>query len=193
MRLQFTCLPARLLACLLAGAVFAAAAQNTNELDLKGGSSRYDEEQEKLNWREAEARLPPYPKDADLIEFQVSSGATFRFFIDAASLSVADDGVVRYTLVAVSPSGTANVSFEGIRCSSRSYKVFARGTGGRWSPAQGDWRVIETKTIQRWHNVLYWEYLCPRHRPVETAAEGVNALRRGIHPGLSLPFQGINR
>jgi hypothetical protein len=182
-----------LLACVFTGAAFAAVAQNTNELDVRGGSSRYEEEQEKLNWKEAEVRLPPYPKDADLIEFQVSSGATFRFFIDAASLSVADDGVVRYTLVALSPSGTANVSFEGIRCSSRSYKVFARGSGGRWSPARGDWRVIETKTIQRWHNVLYWEYLCPRHRPIETAAEGVNALRRGIHPGLALPFQGINR
>jgi hypothetical protein len=183
----------RLLACLLAGAAFTAAAQNTNQLPDPGADSRYDEEQEKLKWKEAEARLPPYPKDADLIEFPVSSGATFRFFIDAASLSVADDGVVRYTLVARSPSGIANVSFEGIRCSSRSFKVFARGTGGRWSPVQGEWRVIETKTIQRWHNVLYWEFLCPRHRPIETAAEGVNALRRGIHPGLALPFQGINR
>jgi hypothetical protein len=182
-----------LLACVLTVTALAAAAQNTNELNDKGGSSRYEEEQEKLNWKEAEARLPPYPKDADLIEFQVSSGATFRFFIDAASLSVADDGVVRYTLVARSPSGIANVSFEGIRCATKSYKVFARGTGGRWSPAQGEWRDIEIRTIQRWHNVLYWEYLCPLHRPIETAAEGVNALRRGIHPGLALPFQGINR
>jgi len=106
----------RLFACLLAGAAFAAAAQNTNELKVKGGSSRYDEEQEKLNWKEADVRLPPYPKDADLIEFQVSSGVTFRFFIDAASLSVTDDGVVRYTLVARSPSGIANVSFARIPC-----------------------------------------------------------------------------
>ena len=91
--------------------------------------------------------------------------------------------MVRYTLVARSPSGTANVSFEGIRCTTRSYKVFALGTGGSWSRREGEWRVIETRTIQRWHNVLYCEYLCPRHRPIETAAEGVNALRRGVHPG----------
>ena len=136
---------------------------------------------------------PAYPKDADLIEFQVSSGATFRFFIDAASLSVGADGVVRYTLVARSPSGVTNVSFEGIRCSTKSYKVFAQGSGGRWSPRQGEWREIEAKTIQRWHNVLYFEYLCPRHRPIETAAEGVDALRRGVHPGLALPFHGVSR
>jgi hypothetical protein len=182
-----------LLACGLTVAALAAAAQNTNELNVKGGSSRYDEEQEKLNWKEAEVRLPSYPKDADLIEFQVSSGATFRFFIDAASLSVAGDGVVRYTLVARSPSGTANVSFEGIRCASKSYKVFARGTGGSWTRREGEWQVIEARTIQRWHNVLYFEFLCPRHRAIETAAEGVNALRRGVHPGLVLPDQGVNR
>jgi len=164
-----------------------------NELNVQGGSSRYEEEQEKLNWKEAEVRLPPYPKDADLIEFQVSSGATFRFFIDAASLSVADDGVVRYTLVARSPSGIANVSFEGMRCATKSTKVFARGTGGNWSRREGEWQVIEARTIQRWHNVLYFEYLCPRNRPIQTAAEGADALRRGMHPGLVVPIHGVNR
>jgi len=184
---------ARLLSGLLAGAAFAAAAQNTNQLDVRGGSSRYEEEQEKLKWKEAEVRLPAYPKDADLIEFPVSSGVTFRFFIDAASLSVADDGIVRYTLVARSPTGVANVSFEGIRCTTKSFKVFARGSGGNWSRRESEWQEIQERTVQRWHNVLYWEFLCPRHRPIETVAEGVNALRRGIHPGLALPFQGINR
>lgn len=177
-------------------AALEASAQNTNQMPPTGtasGKSNYEDEQDKLNWKEAEVAAPAYPKDADLIEFQVSSGATFRFFVDAASLSVGADGVVRYTLVARSPSGVTNVSFEGIRCGTKSYKVFAQGAGGRWSPRQGEWRDIEAKTIQRWHNVLYSEYLCPRHRPIQNAAEGVDALRRGVHPGLALPFQGINR
>lgn len=189
MRLLF----ARLLAGLLSGAACAAAAQNTNEPMIQDGPSRYDEEQEKRNWKEAEVPPPAFPADANLIEFQVSSGATFRFFIDAASLSVAPDGVVRYTLVARSPSGVANVSYEGIRCITKSYKVYAQGTGGRWSARQGEWRDIEAKTVQRWHNVLYYEYLCPRHRPIQTAAEGVNALRRGVHPMLVVPINGISR
>jgi hypothetical protein len=186
----------RLLACVLTAAAPGAAAQNTNQLPpttTASGKSSFEEEQDKLNWKEAEFAPPAYPKDADLIEFQVSSGATFRFFVDAASLSVGADGVVRYTLVARSPSGVTNVSFEGIRCSNKTYKVFAQGSGGRWSPRQGEWREIEAKTIQRWHNVLYAEYLCPRNRAIDTAAEGVDALRRGVHPGLALPFQGINR
>lgn len=189
MRPQF----ARVLACLLAGTAFAAAAQNTNQLDIPKGPSRYEEEQEKLKWKEGDVSLPPYPGDADLIEFQVSSGTTFRFFIDPASLSVSADGVVRYTLVARSPSGAVNISYEGIRCDTKAYKVFARGAGGRWSRREGAWREIELKTIQRWHSVLYWEYLCPNHRPIETAAEGVQALRQGIHPGLVMPMNGIRR
>jgi hypothetical protein len=183
----------RLLACALAGAALAAAAQNTNQLPVPGAGTRYDEEQEKLNWKEAEVQPPAYPKDADLIEFQVSSGATFRFYIDAASLSVGSDGVVRYTLVARSPAGVSNISFEGIRCNTKSVRVYAQGTGGRWSPRQGEWRDIEARTIQRWHNVLYFEYLCPRNRPIATAAEGVDALRRGMHPGLIVPFNGVSR
>ena len=175
----------------------AAAAQNTNQLPpvspTSSGRSIWEEEQEKLNWKEGDVRLPPYPRDADLIEFAVSSGTSFRFFVDAASLSVGQDGVVRYTLVARSPSGASTVSYEGIRCNSKSYKVFAQGAGGAWSPRQSDWRFIEAKTIQRWHNVLYFEYLCPRHRPIETAAEGVEALRRGGHPGLAVPQYGYTR
>ncbi len=187
---------ARFCAGLLALAAGAAVAQNTNQLPAVGtasGRSNWEEEQEKLGWKESEVPLPPYPVDSGLIEFPVSSGATFRFFIDAASLSVAPDGVVRYTLVARSPSGVSNISYEGIRCANKSYKVFAQGAGGRWSPRESEWREIQARTIQRWHNVLYSEFLCPRHRPIESAAEGVDALRRGGHPQLAVPFHGVGR
>jgi hypothetical protein len=182
---------ARLCAGLVAAAAVAAAAQNTTP--TASGKSVWEEEQEKLNWKEGAVRMPPYPVESGLIEFVVSSGATFRFFIDPASLSVADDGVVRYTLVARSPSGVNNVSYEGIRCSNKSYRVFAQGAGGRWTPRDGEWREIQARTIQRWHNVLYAEYLCPHHRPIDSAAEGVEALRRGGHPQLAAPMHGVTR
>ena len=149
--------------------------------------SDWEEEQERLNWTEADVRLPPYPKGEGLIEFSVSMGASFRFFIDPASLSSGPDGVVRYTLVARSPSGFANVSYEGIRCAAKTYRVYARGSDGLWATRHSEWREIEPKSIQRWHNELYSQYLCPRRRPIENAAEGVNALREGGHPALAAP------
>ena len=184
---------ASVLACLLAGTALAAAAQNTNQLDIPSGPSDYEEAQSKLRWKEGEVALPRYPVEADLIEFEVGAGTAFRFFIDPASLSVGDDGVVRYTLVARSASGVANISYEGMRCHSTAYKVFARGADGRWSLRQGEWQVIEVKTIQRWHNVLYREYLCPHRRPINSAAEGVQALRQGVHPALAMPVNGVTR
>ena len=182
----------RLLACLLAGMAGAAAAQNTNDLPQNlGGKSDWELEQEKRNWQEADVRLPPYPRDDALIEIRVSSDTRFRFFVDPASLSSGPDGVVRYTLVARSPSGYANVSYEGIRCAAKEFKVFALGGDGRWTGRAGEWRPIEPKAFQRWHNELYAWFLCPNRQPIASAAEGADALRRGGHPAALLDPQNL--
>lgn len=123
-------------------------------------------------------KLPAYPRSEDLVEFEVSAATGFRFFIDRASLSVGKDGVVRYTLVARSPAGVDNVSHEGIRCKSGTYKVYAYGRAdGTWSERASDWRQIEPRGVQRWHNALWREYFCPHRIPVHDAAEGVAALK----------------
>ncbi len=175
-----------LLLALLACAA-AARAQNTNDVpgagSPGGGRSDWETRQQERDWREGEIRLPPYPGEAGLIEFSVSNVTSFRFFIDPASLSLGKDGVVRYTLVARSPSGYRNISYEGIRCANGSYKVFAIGNDGRWSIRESDWREIEPKTVQRWHNELRWQYFCPNRGSILTAEEGLDALRRGKHPG----------
>jgi hypothetical protein len=148
--------------------------------------SEYEQEQDRLNWREGEVKLPAYPKDEGLMEFFVSGASSFRFFIDPASLSPGNkDGVVRYTLIARSPSGYSNISYEGIRCATSSYRVYATGNEGRWMPKDGEWRQIEPKSVQRWHLVLRSYYFCPVRIPIWTVAEGLNALRRGGHPAAS--------
>lgn len=126
--------------------------------------------------------LPAYPRPERLIEFFVAATSEFRFFIDAASLSVGSDGVVRYTLVARSPAGVDNVSFEGMRCTSAQVRTYALGRDGAWGGQPGEWRPIEPRSVQRWHNALYREYFCPQKEPIASAREGVEALRRGGHP-----------
>jgi len=127
--------------------------------------------------------LPAYPKRENLIEFVVSAASSFRFFVDQASLAVGKDGVIRYTLVARSPAGVENVSYEGIRCKSGTYKVYALGReDGKWIERGSDWRPIEPKGAHGWHLVLRREYFCPQRVPIFDAAEGVDALRRGGHP-----------
>jgi hypothetical protein len=118
-----------------------------------------------------------------MLAFFVSSASDYRFFIDSASLAPGRDGVVRYTLIVRSPLGAESVTYEGIRCASREVKTYAYGgTDRSWSVRPGAWRRIEARNVQRWHDALWREYFCPREIPIRSAAEGIDALKRGGHP-----------
>ena len=130
---------------------------------------------------------PAYPRRENLIEFFVSSASDFRFFVDRASISVKDP-IVRYTLVARSPTGVDNVSFEGINCAAGEYQVYARGrSDGGWLSRPGPWREITPRSVQRWHSALYREFFCPNRVAIADAAAGVLALERGAHPWAASP------
>jgi hypothetical protein len=142
------------------------------------GSSGPASDWERVN----EEKLPaPPPQRGELIEFFVAATSEFRFFVDAASLSVGSDGIVRYVLVARSAAGTENVSFEGMRCATREVRIYALGRDGAWVGRETDWRAIQPRSVQRWHNELYREYFCPQREPIASAAEGVRALRMGAN------------
>lgn len=134
-----------------------------------------------LRTREGEpVKLPAYPKADDLVGFFVSSASDFKFFIDAKSLSIRSDGVVRYTLVARSPAGVDNVTYEGIHCNSSAYRIYATGHADRsWSKRTTAWRPIEPKSVARWRNALLGDYFCPAGAPILTAADGIDGLKRG--------------
>jgi len=125
--------------------------------------------------------LPVYPARERLIEFSVSATSEFRFFVDPASISVGREGVVRYTLVARNPAGADSASFEGMRCSTVEVRNYALGRDGGWVRRAGDWRSLEGRSVQRWHNALYREYFCPQGQPIASTSEGVRSLRRGGH------------
>lgn len=162
-------------------AAVALAAQVT--LGIAQPKSDWEIEVEGRGWKEGEYKLPPPPKAEDLIEFYVSATTDFQFFVDGQSISVGKDGVVRYTLVARSATGSENVTFEGIRCSAGRYRMYASGRSGTgWSERDSEWRPIEPKTMQRSHYSLWREYFCPHRVPISDPAEGVDALRRGGHP-----------
>ncbi len=152
--------------------------------------SDWELEQERLNWREAGVKLPAYPKTEELVEFFVSGATNFRFYIDPVSVAPGPDGVVRYTLVARSPSGVSNVTFEGMRCATNSYKVYAYGNESRWSARESDWRAIEPRSVQRWHLELRTRYFCPGNAPILTGAEGVDFLRSGGYRAGADPARG---
>jgi hypothetical protein len=180
----------RFLAWFIAGALAGpAAAQNTNDqrndaLQKSNFKGEWELEQERRDFSESAVVLPAFPSAADLVEFWVTSASSFRFFIDVKSLSVGPDRIVRYTLVARSSAGVENVSYEGMRCRDAAYvKTYAFGQNGAWSSNRmADWRPVEARSVNRWHNELRDSYFCPAMIPVGRAEEAIDALRRGGHP-----------
>lgn len=143
-------------------------------------------------WQEGAAPLPPWPKDADLVEFQVDNDESpFRYFIDGRHLKTGADGIVRYTLVVESPTGARNVSFEGIRCTPRGdYKTYAQGVGDRFKPvAESDWKRIPSRGYDKYHGALYREYLCvPLKFEPRPKKDMLRALRGQIHSKANTGF-----
>ena len=144
-----------------------------------GGKRNFEEPRE---WTEGRVDLPPWPKDADLVEFRPDlPGTPFRFYIDGRNLSRDDkDAVVRYTLVAEGASGARNVSFEGIRCTlSGAYRIYAYGTGGRFSPiGPSDWLPLAAAGTEAFRRDLWANRFCvPRETRARSLKEILRALR----------------
>ncbi len=129
-------------------------------------------------------QLPPHPKPENLLSFDTGSNTRNNYYVDAASISIGEDRVVRYTLVVKSGGGGAtNVSFEGIRCDAAQVRVYALGhPGARWSRARdANWRAIEYREINGHHNILLRNFMCTQTRSREAASlrDIVAALKRG--------------
>jgi hypothetical protein len=130
-------------------------------------------------WQEVAVQLPAAPVAENLLPFYVSATSTQQFSIDAKSVTVGSDGVVRYTLVSKSPQGATNISYEGIRCMSFEKKLYAFGqANGSWSRARRDqWEPIRTGHANRQHEALAKDYFCEEKTVAGKAEQMVERIR----------------
>jgi hypothetical protein len=131
-------------------------------------------------WAEVAAQLPPYPKTENLIPFKVSSATNNRFFVDAESISVGEDQVVRYTVVIEAAGGAKNISFEGLRCESGERRLYAYGhADGTWSRARNaGWEPIKFRSLLSYHKALFEDHFCRDGIRVKDGKEAAQNLRR---------------
>ncbi len=167
----------------IAAAIATGAAAQIPDPQVKQNNSPAEEEP----WQELKDVEPPaFPKQENLREFYVSPVNTNSHFIDTSTLIVGSDRIVRYVLVVVTSGGATNVSFEGINCDNRRWKLYATGRhDGTWvksRAARDEWRPIEYKSVNRHHSALNRDFFCPGGVAIVTAEEGRNALRLGTHP-----------
>lgn len=128
------------------------------------------------DWKESEAPAPPALRTTGLIPLEIP-GSQLRFGVDPASVSLGSDGVVRYVVVAASASGAVNGVYEGIRCSTGEYKVYARNAGGGWSISGSDWRLLHDQPRSRHSLFVARTGACIGRAPNRTAAQIVRDLR----------------
>jgi hypothetical protein len=131
------------------------------------------------SWKEIELKLPAAPRPENLIRFWVSPTATQSFMLDAASLTIGADGVIRYTMVATSAAGAKNISYEAIRCKSYEKKVYAFGRAdGSWSRSTRDqWEAIKSSAANRQHASLAQDFFCDGETIAGNAAEILEKMR----------------
>lgn len=88
------------------------------------------------DWRETEAPAPPAVRLEGLIPLDMPR-STLRFGVDPQSVAIGHDGIVRYVVVATGAGGAVNALYEGLRCNTGEFKVYARyNPGSGWTPGK---------------------------------------------------------
>ena len=96
------------------------------------------------------------------LDFYSSQQLDFAIDPDSITIQPGPDAELRYTLKATSKQGAVNVSYEGIRCSSRQKIIYAIGrSDGSWSPARApEWSAIYGAGLNIQHATLANGYFC---------------------------------
>lgn len=135
---------------------------------------------EEAPWEENVAKLPAYPKNENLLPFNVSSATNNKFMIDTASISVGNDRVVRYTVVIESPRGARTVNYEGLRCETMERKIYGFGQAdGKWTEnARAAWEGIKLRSLLSYHKALYEDIFCDVGISIWNADEAIRKLKQ---------------
>lgn len=138
-------------------------------------------------WIEAEAPPPPAFQLDKLVQVDVDVRGSLRYGVDPAAVSIGKDGVVRYVMVARSPSGAMTAMYEGLRCSTAEFKLYARYNDGRWSAvASPQWQSLFESTRVKHPLALAKQGGCDNKAPPTSVQEMVRKLKNPspiVYPG----------
>jgi hypothetical protein len=125
----------------------------------------YDDSQD-IPWIENETEVLAPPRDEDLVQVAVDRlPAEMELLIDERRITVnPDDRVIRLWLVVRSRAGVSNGSFEGYRCETREFKVYAYANTGRTPPVskakRPRWQAIGKRLSGNYRLELLQDYFC---------------------------------
>ncbi len=131
-------------------------------------------------WTEAVVVPPTTFSTEVLLPFEVLKSSSLTYGIDPNTLTVGEDGVVRYVMVARSSSGALNVFYQGIRCTTAETKTYGRlSDKGTWnaSPA-ANWEDLSFRGSTRPAMILARQGVCEGRTVTGNAQKILAALKR---------------
>lgn len=152
-------------------------------LMLAAPASAQTADMDRADW--AEDTPPPPPKyDVNhLINIEMPRASTVQMGVDPDSIQInIQTGVVRYVVVARGQAAV-NASYEGIRCATGEYRVYARQVqGGPWVDAsESGWKPMrgQTNTLTRYPHDLARDGMCIGTAVRPSVREIVRELKTG--------------
>lgn len=135
-------------------------------------------------WKEGEIPAPPAFSMDRLIRFEVNPNSPLVYAVDPQTITLSPaDRVLRYVVVARSPSGGRNVFYEGIRCATAEVKTYARHTGEAWvMMAEPQWAPMASRP-SRHALMLSRQGACDHASTPMQPADVVRALRQSAGSG----------
>jgi hypothetical protein len=134
------------------------------------------------DWRETEVPPPPALKVQGLVPLEMP-GTALRFGVQADSMSIGADRIVRYVVVATSSTGAVNAMYEGLRCSSGDFKVYARHNPDSGWVATKDfqWRSLHEQPVSRHSLIIARTGACIGHGTNTSAQRIIADLKAPAH------------
>jgi len=140
---------------------------------------------EPLTPENPDINLPASLRSAEWLAFKVRNVGKHVFAVDPGSVELGTDGIVRYSLLIRTTGGVDNITREGIRCATNTWKIYAVGREtGEWSRLREPvWRPIVAAGLNAVRYTLRQDYVCDRDnvpfRNAQTVAARIRASNAG--------------
>lgn len=161
----------------IAALALSATAQASSDTMKRFENPNYVFEEDKV-WEEAAYTVPAYPNTASWTGFYVPLEQNFDYSIDASTLTLGSDGVLRMIMRAVSKKGAVNLSYEGLRCDAKTLRVYAFGDtiNHRWiESSKAVWRRL---TLDDTARVRLRSDICPDGQVPPSAERALELLKK---------------
>lgn len=136
-------------------------------------------------WVEQPVETQPALPEAPALEpFTLEREARHRYFVDRRSVTLGEDGVIRFVLAIKPSEGRVQSSHVGLRCATAQWKTYAVVTAdGAWRRLpNASWENIEAKGRDSVRGDLYRHYFCSGRGPAGTPDILIRRLRVPFRP-----------